>query len=62
MQFLTIRPNLDYKTWDKQLLGCLPLDVTLLGATEELISDTYEGKKNHLNLPKMSDFKLMKFK
>jgi hypothetical protein len=45
MQCPPIRPNLDYKTWAKQLLGFLPLDVTLLGAMEELISDTYEGKE-----------------
>jgi len=29
MQYLAIEPNLELKTWPKQLLGYLPLDIAL---------------------------------
>jgi hypothetical protein len=36
MQYLAIQPNVELKTWSKQLLGCLPFDIELPGQIEIL--------------------------
>ncbi len=47
MQYLPIQTSLELKTCDKQLLGSLPLDITLPGQSYVLSKLAYDAKMLH---------------